>query len=390
MESRTPVALQPEPPESIRPTLLTYLLLTALVVGPVMVMLSPFGVSLVTGGILAVLCYPLYARLRRRLPQWAAALAVTLGLVVLVIVPVLLLSVGAYRQGSLIALQLAQNAPPTLADSVATVRRWAPFVDTFGTPEELALMLQSAIGSVSQVASASALRRVQGIPQALVQIALCVLSVYFLLVDGRRALVWVGGKLPLSAPIRERLIASFRGATNAVVLASVAAAGAQALVMLIGFWALGVPAALLATGATFILGWVPALPTLVWGAAAVYLYQQESPGRAAIMVGVGLVVGIVDNIVRPIVLRGQKAMHPMISLVGILGGIALYGIAGVFIGPLLVFMAIAVLDIWPAVATFCGIPVSGSGDEVPDVPMLDAHLAGRLAERPPPSVGGEA
>lgn len=195
-----------------------------------------------------------------------------------------------------------------------------------------------------------------------------VLSTYFSLVDGRRLYSWIGSKLPLSADIRAELADSFHVATNAVIMASVAASATQATIIFIGFRILGVPSAMLAMGLTFVLSWVPNLASVVWLSGAIYLYSDGSMVRTGMMVVIGIVVGLVDNLVRPLVLRGQQEIHPMVSLVAILGGIATFGPAGVFLGPLVACMAIAVLDIWPSVASYCGIAVSGSGDIVPHVP----------------------
>lgn len=365
-----PVSAAPASAERSGPTLVTYLLLTALALVPLLVLLRPYMVSLATGAILAVLCYPLYARIRRRLPRWAAGLVVTIGVFVLVLVPMCALVVGTFQQGAAMVGRLSSDATPTLAELVEVGRRWVPFIDTLGSPTELRVMLKSGITSLSEAASGVVIVRLRAFPELVLQLVLVVLSTYFSLVDGRRLFNWIGGKVPISRQIRGMLAASFRSATRAVVLASVAAAGAQSLVLLVGLWALGVPSALLAAGLSFILGWVPGLPVLVWGSAAVYLYAEGSLTRALIMVGVGLVVGVIDNIVRPLVLRGQEEVHPMVGLVAILGGIAAFGVPGVFIGPLIACMAIAVLDIWPAVASYCGIAVSGSGDTVPRVPML--------------------
>lgn len=120
------------------------------------------------------------------------------------------------------------------------------------------------------------------------------------------------------------------------------------------------------------LAWIPTLGTVpVWGSAAIYLYLNGHPVKAGIMVAIGIIVGLVDNVVRPLVLRGREEMHPLVSLVAIIGGLALFGVPGAFLGPLLASLAISILDIWPAVDTYCGIPISGAGALVPEVPLLD-------------------
>jgi predicted PurR-regulated permease PerM len=359
--------------QSVRPTLVTYLVLMALVLVPLLFLLSPYLVSLATGAILAALCWPLHVRLTQRLPAWASALVTTLGVVVLVLGPVVALAIGAARQIIGLIAELTGDAAPTLDSVVLQVRDWVPFVDRFASPEELLGLLKSGLASVSGAVSRAALRWIQAFPVVALQLALVALSTYFSLLDGKALYRWIGEKLPLSLQIQNMLAASFQSATRAVVLASVAAAGAQAAVIFIGFTALRVPFPLAGAGLTFVLGWVPGAPMLVWVAAAIYLYTQGSIARVAIMVGIGLFVGVIDNIVRALVLSGREAIHPMVSLVAVLGGIAFFGVPGVFIGPLVACMAIAVLEIWPAVASYCGIAVSGSGELVPNVPMLAAH-----------------
>ncbi len=386
--SNAPIPVLAEPPEEPRrvyPTLITYLLLCLLVLVPLGILLGRYVVSVLIGTIIAVLCYPLYARLRRRLPGWASGLVVTLGVVLLGLIPVTLLAVGAFRQGAVLVEQLSIGDTPTISEVVERVRGWLPFTDSLGSPAEIRAILQEGLTRISQTASAFLIGEVQALPERVLQGVLVVLSTYFMLVDGRRLFNWVAGKVPLSRHIRELLVISFQTATRAVVMASIAAAAAQALLLLLGFWVLGVPAALLAGGVAFVLAWIPTVgPMPVWIAASIYLYyHQHSPAKAAIMVGIGLVVGIVDNVVRPLVLRGQQEMHPMVSLLAILGGLVFMGLPGAFIGPLVAAMAIAVLDIWPAVASYCGIPVSGAGEDVPDVPMIASNLGSKKEETPP-------
>ena len=371
-ETVSPPGVQPKEhavADNRRSMLATYLLLMLLCVVPLLVLLSPYMVSLSVGAVLGALCHPIYTRLHRHVPSWIAAGTVTLAVVALVLAPTLALVLGVARQGSALVAQLAGGDTPTLAEIVAAVRRWVPFIDTFGTPEELLGQLKSGLASLWAAVSGVVLRRIQAFPQLVIQLILIVLSTYFALVNGRELFDWIGDKLPLSGEIRDRIGRAFLSATNAVVLASLAAAGAQATLIFVGFEVLGVPAPLLAAGLSLVLGWVPGLSTVVWGAAAIYLYAEGSLTKMFVMVGIGLCVGIIDNIVRTIVLRGQRAMNPMVSLLAILGGITFLGVPGVIIGPLIACMAIAVLEAWPAVASYCGIAVSGSGDLVPVVPM---------------------
>jgi predicted PurR-regulated permease PerM len=154
-----------------------------------------------------------------------------------------------------------------------------------------------------------------------------------------------------------------------VVLASLAAAGAQASVTLVVFLALRVPGAFVAAGIVFVLAWLPMIGiTPVYAVGAGWLFHEHGIVQVLLLVAGGFAAGVADNIVRPAVLGGRHQMHPLVSLVAIFGGIATFGLFGVLVGPILAAVFIALLDTWPIVARHCGIQVSETGT----VPELDA------------------
>jgi len=131
---------------------------------------------------------------------------------------------------------------------------------------------------------------------------------------------------------------------------------------------LGVPAAFLAAGATFLFAWIPLVGcSPVWLGGAIYLYSQAAILQAILMVVVGLMAGLVDNFVRPLVLQGRSKMHPLVSLVAIFGGIEMFGILGIFLGPILAAVLIALLQLWPEVGQRFGL-LPGSTGETQDSP----------------------
>ena len=112
----------------------------------------------------------------------------------------------------------------------------------------------------------------------------------------------------------------------------------------------------LAGGATFVCSWIPLVGSSpVWLIGAIYLFSQGSTLRACIMVAFGLLAGIVDNIIRPAVLNGRSNMHPLVSLVAIFGGIGMFGILGIFMGPILAAVMISLLQIWPIIGERFGL-----------------------------------
>jgi predicted PurR-regulated permease PerM len=149
-----------------------------------------------------------------------------------------------------------------------------------------------------------------------------------------------------------------------VIWATLAAAAAQSAMMLLSYLTLGVPAASLAAGATFLFAWIPLVGSSpVWLAGAIYLYAHDAILKAILMVVFGLMAGIVDNVVRPMILRGRSKMHPLVSLVAIFGGIEMFGIMGIFLGPILAAVLIALLQLWPEIGQRFGLLPSAKGGE---------------------------
>jgi predicted PurR-regulated permease PerM len=178
-------------------------------------------------------------------------------------------------------------------------------------------------------------------------------------------------KIPIAADVRVKVVQSFKDTAISVIWATLAAAAAQSAVMLLSYLTLGVPAAFLAAGATFIFAWIPLVGSSpVWLVGAIYLYSQDAILKAILMVVFGLIAGLVDNFVRPMILQGRSKMHPLVSLVAIFGGIEMFGIMGIFLGPILTAVLIALLQIWLEVGRRFGLlPGSKVGEFQPSSDM---------------------
>ena len=111
---------------------------------------------------------------------------------------------------------------------------------------------------------------------------------------------------------------------------------AQGVLAAIGFAIAGVPGAVLLGVATFFLSVVPVGPPLVWGGAALWLFQQGLPGWAAFVAAWGfLVVSTVDNVIKPFIISRGASLPFAIVFLGVLGGVLAFGVIGVFLGPTL-------------------------------------------------------
>lgn len=337
--------------------LVTYLCALIACIAVVAWMVGPYLLSLFLGGTLAMLTYPVYQSLRLR--KWSprlAASAVTVVVLLLVVAPLTGFTFLAVKQGITIGQELAELKEFSPKAITAALSRWQLVRTVIGDPESVHMRLKSVIRAAGGFTQAAVLKFGEGIADFMLQLVLSLIAFYFFLIDGARFVDWLLGLGALDRNMQRQLVVSFRDSTISAVLAGLAAAASQAALIVTGFLLLKVPGAFLAGGLTFILAWMPLVGSAPAALAGfVYLYLHGSLLKMSLMVFLGLATSVIDNLIRPLVLKGRAGMHPLVGLVAIIGGISMFGILGVFIGPILAAMLLALLKIWPVIGGRFGI-----------------------------------
>ncbi len=166
---------------------------------------------------------------------------------------------------------------------------------------------------------------------------------FFLLRDHRKLSRRIGESVPLRPEQRHDLFEKFTVVIRATIKGSIVVAIVQGLIGGIVFWALGIQAALLWGVVMGLLSLLPAIGTaLVWVPVAIYLFAIGDVTKGIILVLCGvLIIGMVDNVLRPILVGKDTAMPDWVVLIATLGGIAVMGINGFIIGPVIAAMFIA-------------------------------------------------
>jgi predicted PurR-regulated permease PerM len=346
-----------------RTTLFTFFGLLGLALFINFKMMAPYLLAILVGGILAMVSAPFYRRLLKRnfSPKLAAG-TVTLGVGLLLLGPTLSFTAIVVDQGVDFANTLSQYegfSLPTLNQKLTQLK---PIRTLVGDKAAVDKQIRDGIQSFGKAASAWILAAVSKVPDLFLQLLLGIFACFFLLLDSKRLFLWTKDKLPLDPEVRETLFASFKDTAVSAIWATLAAATVQAALMFVSFLALGIPVAFLAAGATFFFAWIPIVgSTPVWLGGAVYLYSQGNPGKMAILLLMGVVTGLSDNVVYPWMLKGRGNLHPMVGLVAIFGGIHMFGVLGVFLGPILAALLISLLKILPDIRRKFGLVGDGAG-----------------------------
>ncbi|ATB31689.1 AI-2E family transporter [Melittangium boletus] len=228
-----------------------------------------------------------------------------------------------------------------------------------GPAERLMQSLQSGSASVWQTIQShvssqgtTAAQTVGGMVMATGTVALqatmMMIALYFLLVDGGRLVGWIEQVSPLRRGQTTELLNEFRTVTKSVLTSSVLTAGVQALAAMVGYFIARVPAPLFFTAVTFVFALIPAIGgAAVCIVAALLLLATGHTGFAIFLAAWGIiVVGLSDNVVKPILAKRGMNMHGALVFFSLLGGLAMFGAIGLLLGPLILAFFLAVVRIY--------------------------------------------
>jgi predicted PurR-regulated permease PerM len=342
------------------------LLFAGLLLG-VLAVLRPFATAILFGTILAIAAWPLRdLLLRRGLKRGLAATLLLLLALAVVALPLLAVAPGlaerlvqgAYRLQAYLAS--APQVPPVLAGLPVVGERLA------GVWDRAMLAEGGGIRAVLEPYSAALRQAFVGVAGALAE---SILQIILSLVVA--AMFWVRGDA-LAAALRDILrrlggeaaaaaLDVAAGAVRGVAYGVVGTAAIQAVVMAIGLVVAGVPGAALLGFVTLLLALSQIgapLIVAVWGGAAAWLFGQGEQGWGIFLIVWGLVVTMMDNVIKPWLIGFGVAMPMSLTILGVFGGFVSFGFLGLFIGPTLIAVAFTLLNAWR------GVPAAAPGAAV--------------------------
>lgn len=207
---------------------------------------------------------------------------------------------------------------------------------------------------------------------------LMLIALFFLLVRGEELVTWLDAVSPLRPGHTRELLMTFKRVSFAVIASAGVTAAVQAVVALVGFLIAQVPNPVFFALVTFFLAFVPAIgAAIVSLLAALILLVTGHPYLALFLALWGvLVVGLVDNLVKPLLIRRGLEIHGAVVFFALIGGIAAFGAIGLLVGPLVVALFLAVVRIYhrdytpgdPRVPAVPGLPARPPTDPVAEAP----------------------
>ncbi|MBI2208891.1 AI-2E family transporter [Candidatus Woesearchaeota archaeon] len=324
--------------------------------------IKPFLTALLTGIVFSYIFYPVYKRILKRIPNKNASAFIASILVILVITMPLFfvlntISKEAYatyilsRQKASNAQLLSSECQP--ADKSAC--KIMNYIAEKANDPQIKYYLDTTIKGAATRITGKISDILRSIPIFMLHMFITLFVMFFLFKDGNLLINKIGRLLPLKEKHRDRVLKKLNDMTSAVIYGSIAIAIIQGTLGGIGFFILGLPTPLLWGLVMMFASLIPYVgSSIVWLPAALLLilngYIDADPTfiiRGILLIVYGIfVVGTIDNILKPKIIGEKGGLHPVLVLLGVVGGLQLLGFIGVIIGPILLALLVAFVNIY--------------------------------------------
>jgi predicted PurR-regulated permease PerM len=332
------------------------LLLVALISAIFLSMIRQFLTAIFMAGIFSALAQPVYQWLVRlfRGRQVPASLSTLLLIVILVLLPLSIL-VGIVTAQ---AFSVSQSVQPTVEKFLSEPTIFSDYLDHIPHFDKIEaykeLILRKAgnfVGSLSRFLISNLGSGALGTVNFLFMFFIMLYTMFFFLMDGSKLLARILYYLPLQNDEEQQLLARFTSVTRATIKGTIVICILQGGLAGLGFFMVGIKGAAFWGTVMGILSIIPGIGTgVVWIPAVVILIATGQYTKGiGLALFCGLVVGSVDNLLRPSLVGKDTQMHDLFILFGTLGGIALFGVVGIIIGPIIAALFVTVWEIYGAV-----------------------------------------
>jgi predicted PurR-regulated permease PerM len=312
-------------------------------------LVMPIGVGILIGMLLAFVMQPLYGRIRPRLGDSWSAFSVVMGATVGLAGGVFAFGWFFVAKGVSLARELIAILGPGGAGDRLLEWIGARTAHLGVTPDELTRRARA----LAELAAARTASEAESLVGALASAALgaffAMLTMHVMLRHWESISLRAQETFPLRPDYTRALLAEFRRVGRTTLMGTIVTGLAQGALASIGYWIAGVPDPLFFGAATAVVSLVPAIGTmLVWVPAGVVLVVMGHPGRGIfeLVWGGVFVVALSDYWIRPRLVGGESELPSLVTFAALFGGVEVFGLTGLIVGPVLMSLAVAVLRLY--------------------------------------------
>ncbi len=314
-------------------------------------MLLPFIQVLAWAAVLVIVFYPIHQRIaaHTKRPGWSALISTTL-VIAAILIPVALITLAVVNEMAQFAQKLQGFFNALLDPNSPVVGRITTWLGKYVDINRLYTQeyLVERLNSLNQQIAGQTLGLVGGVVGAVTQAFFIVFTMYYFFRDGDRIKKVLQDMIPLERAQSEGIFDRTREVIYGSVYGVVVIAGIQGALGGLAFAALGLPSPLIWGVVMFFLSMIPLAGSfLVWVPAAIYLAAGGHWGKALALTAWGaLVIGMIDNFLRPKLVGERTRLHELLIFFSVLGGLQIFGVLGLVLGPVIVAITLALLDVF--------------------------------------------
>jgi len=307
-------------------------------------LLKPFLIAILFGLLLALMLYPVFVWITKKTKKkgWSAFIVCIL-LAIVILIPLWFLLPVLIKQSIQIFIVSQQ------LDLITPLKNIFPSIFAYEQiGSEMSSIIYSFVTNITTYAMNILSNTILNFAKITLQILVVLFVFFFALKDGKKLVEYLQSILPFSKEVEKKLFKSSKEITYSVFYGQVLLGILQGILVGIGFFAFGVPNALFLTIIAALAGIFPIIGTaIIWVPVVIYLLISGFPVGPIIGVSVfGLLSSLLENLVKPIFVARRTNLHSALVLVGMVGGLFMFGILGVMLGPLILAYLLIILEVY--------------------------------------------
>ena len=299
---------------------------------------KPHANAIILGAALAALSHPIYLLLHKKINYKSLAAFITiLILLAIVLVPSIFLGIQAIKETQSVYSVLVDNGGFThiLGNFSQLISRYFPYLDSKIIQTDINSFLSGLVQKILE----NLIPVFSGFVSLVIQIIISLIVCFYLLKDGDSISRFIINTSPLKDSDDSKIIGRVKKTISAVI---------QGILMGVGFALFNIPNPVLWGGVTMIASLIPGIGTAIITIPSFtfLIYQNQTLSAILILVWGIIIVGLVDNILRPHLIKKDIKIHQFLILLSVLGGLKVFGPIGLILGPLTLSLFFALLDVY--------------------------------------------
>lgn len=323
-------------------TLLNYILVIGLFILAFLVV-KPIIFAILYGILLAYILSPVHNFLVKKIKSKSLSSFIVCFFLLILLILLFVVIIGALFNQIMNAYSTFQQI-----DIQTLIQENLPFISSPETAEKISDTIGSAVTKMLGKLISGMGNFLLELPTFVLEIFIFFVVLFFALRDGEEGYKYLKSLIPFKKETHDKFFQHFKDITQSVLVGQIVVGVVQGVLAGVGYFVFGVPNALLLTVLTIFIGILPIIgPPVIWIPVDIYLFLDNKTGAAiGLLIYCSLVVTWIDNIIRPIIVARKTQINSSIVIIGMIGGLFMFGLIGLILGPLILAYVLLVVELY--------------------------------------------